>query len=359
MYFYENIQIIDQAYAKKIFGWKSHLNNRKTIITNKMPTADELKVQGNKAFANKEFKKAAKIYRDAIKLDSTNPVLYSNRALCFIKEQDWDRALRDCKDGLSLNPNLNTRVKLIYRQGIVLKNLSDTPNAFKCFSEVVNLDPQNTAAIDELKAIENSPNKKLKLQSGSSIAIPIKEVNNLPEEFLVLLNAKAERRDELIPPKPTERLNNEINELFGHKPTVNNNSEKSNPKLSNSSSFSDMPTMQVLSMLNTLPKNQKIGAYKYITTLTPEYYNDVFESTGIDSEFLIFFIEAAAYVSTHNAINKWETTIYDLISTFSKLRRYQLSLLFCNTNHIDEIINNVNKLGDNTLLETYKSLLVI
>lgn len=322
-----------------------------------MPTADELKAQGNKAFANKEFKKAAKIYRDAIKLDSTNPVLYSNRALCFIKEQDWHRALRDCKDGLCLSPNLSTKVKLIYRQGIAHKNLNDIPHAIECFNQVVKIDPQNIAAIDELKAIQNTPNKKPKLQSDSSIAIPIRDINSLPEEFLTLLNAKAESPSELVPPNPTKRLDDEINELFGNKSSTST-SEKPNPNLANSTSFSERPTMQILSMLSTLPENQKIGAYKYITTLAPEYYNDVFGSTGIDSEFLVFFIESAAYISSHKAINDWEITVYDLISTFSKLRKYQLSLLFCSKDHINELINNVSGLGDKRLLENYKSLLI-
>lgn len=323
-----------------------------------MTTSDDLKAQGNKAFANKEFRKAAKIYRDAIKLDSTNPVLYSNRALCFIKEQDWDRALRDCKDGLSLSPNLTTKVKLMYRQGISYKNLNDIPHAIECFNQAVKIDPQNIAAIDELKAIQNTPNKKPKLQSDSSFSIPIRDVNSLPEEFLTLTNAKTESSRELIPPKPTKRLNEEINELFGKKSPSTNISERPNPKLDNSTSFSDRPTMQILSMLSTLPEDQKIGAYKYITTLTPEYYNDVFGSTGIDSEFLVFFIEAAAYISSHKTINNWEITLYDLISTFSKLRKYQLSLLFCSKDHINEIINNLSGFGDKMLLENYKSLLL-
>lgn len=347
---------------KKLFVWKSHPkyilpSKGKLIITKKMPTADELKAHGNKAFANKEFKKAAKIYRDAIKLDSTNPVLYSNRALCFIKEQDWDRALRDCKDGLSLNPNINTKVKLMYRQGITHKNLNDIPHAIECFNQVVKIDPQNIAAIDELKAIQDSPNKKPKLEAESLISIPIRDVNSLPEEFLALVDAKAESPGELDLPKPTKRLDDEINELFGNKSSTST-SENSNPSVHSSTSFSDRPTMQILSMLRTLPENQKIGAYKYITTLTPEYYTDVFGSTGIDSEFLVFFVEAAAYISSHKAIIEWEKTVYDLLSTFSKLRKYQLSLLFCSKDHIDEIIDNVSGLGDKMLLENYKSLLM-
>lgn len=323
-----------------------------------MPTAEELKAQGNKAFSNKEFKKAAKIYRDAIKLNSNNPVLYSNRALCFIKDQDWNRALRDCEDGLSHNPNLNTKVKLIYRKGVVYKNLSDIPNAIECFNQVVKIDPQNTAAADELKVLENTPNKKIKLQSDSCVSIPIKDVDSLPKEFQALLSAKSEKPDESVLPKSTKRLDDEINQLFGKKSSANNTPAKSISNSSNSTSFSDRPTMQILSMLSTLPENQKIGAYKYITTLTPEYYNDVFGSTGIDSEFLIFFLEASAYISNHKAINKWESTIYDLLSVFAKLRRYQLSLLLCSQDHINEIINNVGELGDNQTLENYKSLLM-
>lgn len=341
--------------ASQIYSSNKYFAKEKTIITKKMPTADELKAQGNKAFANKEFKKAAKIYRHAIKLDSTNPVLYSNRALCFIKEQDWDRALRDCKGGLSLSPNVSTKVKLIYRQGIAHKNLNDILHAIECFKQAVKIDPQNIAAIDELKAIQNTPNKKPNLQSDS-IAIPIRDVDSLPEEFLTLLNAKTESPSELVAPNPTKRLDDEINELFGNKSSTS--TSKPNPNLANSTSFSDRPTMQILSMLSTLPENQKIGAYKYITTLTPEYYNDVFGSTGIDSEFLVFFIEAAAYISSHKAINDWEITVYDLISTFSKLRKYQLSLLFCSKDHINELINNVSGLGDRRLLENYKSLLI-
>ncbi|ODQ82472.1 hypothetical protein BABINDRAFT_30926, partial [Babjeviella inositovora NRRL Y-12698] len=62
--------------------------------------SDQLKELGRQAFVKQEYKKAAKIYRDAIKIDPTSPVLYSNRAMCFVKMEDWQRALDDCKKGL-------------------------------------------------------------------------------------------------------------------------------------------------------------------------------------------------------------------------------------------------------------------
>ena len=67
-----------------------------------MASAEELKDQGNKAFALKEYKKAAKIYRDAIQIDTYNPILYSNRAQCFLHLQDYDRAYKDCVSGINL-----------------------------------------------------------------------------------------------------------------------------------------------------------------------------------------------------------------------------------------------------------------
>lgn len=91
--------------------------------------SQELKLKGNEAFGKNEFKKAAKYYRDAIKLDSSNPVLYSNRAICFIKLQDFERALRDCELGLELSNDSKTTQKLEYRKrmaldGLLTKNLT-------------------------------------------------------------------------------------------------------------------------------------------------------------------------------------------------------------------------------------------
>ena len=43
-------------------------------------SADELKQKGNEAFKRNEFKLACEIFTEAIELDSTNHVLYSNRS---------------------------------------------------------------------------------------------------------------------------------------------------------------------------------------------------------------------------------------------------------------------------------------
>ena len=47
---------------------------------NHIMSADELKQKGNEAFKRNEFKLACEIFTEAIELDSTNHVLYSNRS---------------------------------------------------------------------------------------------------------------------------------------------------------------------------------------------------------------------------------------------------------------------------------------
>ena len=52
-------------------------------------TAEDLKTQGNKAFASGDFETAIKFFTQGIELDPTNYVLYSNRyfqkAIIWIK----------------------------------------------------------------------------------------------------------------------------------------------------------------------------------------------------------------------------------------------------------------------------------
>jgi len=47
---------------------------------NHIMSADELKQKGNEAFKRNEFKLACEIFTEAIELDATNHVLYSNRS---------------------------------------------------------------------------------------------------------------------------------------------------------------------------------------------------------------------------------------------------------------------------------------
>ena len=59
--------------------------------------ADTLKDQGNKAFQAKEYDRAIELFSEALKLDSTNFVLFSNRSAAKAGKRDWAGALEDAE----------------------------------------------------------------------------------------------------------------------------------------------------------------------------------------------------------------------------------------------------------------------
>ncbi|KAG6899381.1 hypothetical protein C0993_010680 [Termitomyces sp. T159_Od127] len=69
-----------------------------------MSEANTLKDQGNKAFAAKEWDKAIDLFSQAIAIDSTNHVLFSNRSAAKAGKKDWDGALADAEETVKLNP---------------------------------------------------------------------------------------------------------------------------------------------------------------------------------------------------------------------------------------------------------------
>ncbi|KAG9051009.1 Hsp90 cochaperone [Tulasnella sp. UAMH 9824] len=69
-----------------------------------MSDAAALKDQGNKAFAAKDYTKAIDLFSQAIELDKSNHVLYSNRSAAKAGLKDWAGALQDAEECVKINP---------------------------------------------------------------------------------------------------------------------------------------------------------------------------------------------------------------------------------------------------------------
>ena len=59
--------------------------------------ADALKDQGNKAFQAKDYDKAIDLFTQAIAIDPTNHVLFSNRSAAHAGKKDYAAALEDAE----------------------------------------------------------------------------------------------------------------------------------------------------------------------------------------------------------------------------------------------------------------------
>ncbi|KAJ3743462.1 activator of Hsp70 and Hsp90 chaperone [Lentinula detonsa] len=68
-----------------------------------MADANALKDQGNKAFAAKDWDKAIDLFSQAIAIDGSNHVLYSNRSAAYSGKKEWAAALKDAEKCIELN----------------------------------------------------------------------------------------------------------------------------------------------------------------------------------------------------------------------------------------------------------------
>ncbi|XP_077995250.1 tetratricopeptide repeat protein 28-like [Glandiceps talaboti] len=104
-----------------------------TSISNEEKKAlflDKVK-QSNEACQNGDFQRAIRLYSEAISLDPTNHVLYSNRSAAYVKMQQYEKALQDAVKAKELNPKWT---KAYYRQGVALQYLGRHADALAAFS---------------------------------------------------------------------------------------------------------------------------------------------------------------------------------------------------------------------------------
>lgn len=310
-------------------------------------SAVQLKEQGNKAFISKEYKKAIDLYTSAITIDQFNPILYSNRAQCFINLQNYQSAYTDCIKGLDLshnntnnNANIPVLIKLNFRKGIALKGLKKYKSAKESFESVLKLDPSNNPAILEIKNLSSIQENNL---MDIDVNIPIEEVDELPEFFSKILKPP---QDNPITELKTNSstLDKEINELFGSKKIKEPENESLNKPIDQTPNveLNEKLPMHFLTALKQLPDNKKSNGYKYVLNLDSDSYQTIFES-GIDTEFLLFFLDAVNYASTQNDIPNWNTLILNHLKQFSTFKRYDLAMLMCDDSVKKSILHNVEQ----------------
>lgn len=106
-----------ESYEKSLIEYKTQetiklLQNAKEIKeeTDKILNIDpikslELKERGNKLFKENNFIEAIKEYNESIKLNPNDPILYSNRAACYIKLKEYQLAIQDCDKSIQIKPD--------------------------------------------------------------------------------------------------------------------------------------------------------------------------------------------------------------------------------------------------------------
>ncbi|QRG37580.1 hypothetical protein FDK38_001957 [Candidozyma auris] len=307
-----------------------------------MPSSEEFKAQGNKAFAIKKYQEAADLYSSAIALDGSNPVLYSNRAQCHIHLRDWIRASNDVEVGLRLQPADKIKVKLLFRKGLTAKGLGNIEMAKRAFKDALQLDPENLAAANELEQVQPKKLKREGFVDREPRKISIEVVDELPSEILEQI------RGEPAPPSSTNSLeatsadvNAVADELFRER---KNKSKDEVHKSKQETPFVERSTMHYLKTLKSLPPERKHNGYKVVLDMSSSQLDEMFAFSGIESDFFEFFLEA----SVHFLKNHTEYTseqILDKLEYITRFKRYNLTAQLTPDDLIQNFIDALDKYG--------------
>ncbi|GAM27062.1 hypothetical protein SAMD00019534_102370 [Acytostelium subglobosum LB1] len=105
----------------------------------------EAKNKGNAAFTAKKFEEAVGHFTDAIALDPSNHILYSNRSACFNNMKQFEKALEDANKTVELKPDW---AKSYLRLANAFVGLTQYDDADKAVKKGLELEPENEQLID-------------------------------------------------------------------------------------------------------------------------------------------------------------------------------------------------------------------
>lgn len=131
--------------------FESKRNSKTGDFSEFIKMAEELKAKGNAAFSKKDYKTAIDYFTQAIGLDETNHILYSNRSACYASEKDYADALKDATKCTELKPDW---AKGWSRKGAALHGLGDLDAARSAYEEGLKHDANNAQLLNGLKSVE-------------------------------------------------------------------------------------------------------------------------------------------------------------------------------------------------------------
>lgn len=135
--------------------------------------ADELKVEGNRAMAAKNFDEAISKYTQAIELDPSNVVYLSNRAAAYSSSSQHEKAVKDAELAIKINPDFS---KSYSRLGLAKYALGDAKSAMEAYKK--GLDIEGDKKSDAMTKGYETAKKRVEEDLEKSISKPDEESNS-------------------------------------------------------------------------------------------------------------------------------------------------------------------------------------
>ena len=231
------------------------------------------KERGNDWLKKGDFQKAIERYSAGMALDPSNAVLPANRAMALLRTSQFGPAETDCTLALSID---RTYVKAFQRRAAARTGLDKLEEAVQDYDEVLRLEPNNKAAINEKKKIMEKMKKKEEIVDPNNVqtdfnkfedklkgALASKPSKTGPQLTAVSSSKKSAEISPISKPvhtrsnKPLKRI--DIKEVSSMKTTPTMRQSKSDFNLSKSSGLTKKIEREIsadlskVEIVNTIP----------------------------------------------------------------------------------------------------------
>jgi tetratricopeptide (TPR) repeat protein len=106
----------------------------------------------------KDYQDAITSYGRALDLNPSDAATFSNRALAYLKTKEYARALEDAEQAIMLKEDY---VKAYHRRGKAYLSLNKVEMAIRDFQYILEKEPNNKEAMQELKNARKKLDDKL------------------------------------------------------------------------------------------------------------------------------------------------------------------------------------------------------
>lgn len=125
---------------------------------------DTMKSKGNQHVKNEEYQKAIECYTKCVQLFPDKVVSYTNRALCYLKLNQANKAESDCDKSLKKEPG---NIKAMFRRAQAKKLKQHYRESISDLKNLLTMDPKNSAAKKELEVVKNFWRQELNAMKAS------------------------------------------------------------------------------------------------------------------------------------------------------------------------------------------------
>ncbi len=137
---------------------------------------DAKKNEGNEAFKARKYDEAIRLYTEAIDLDHTSHVYYSNRAAAYLGKEAWEEAAKDGEECVHLNKNF---VKGYHRWALALKGMKQYAKAMETLKAGQKVDFNNkdlNNLINEVEPLAKSQEASKRSSLPEAEQIKVREI---------------------------------------------------------------------------------------------------------------------------------------------------------------------------------------